>query len=285
MANFNKHIVIVGTARSGTSWLSETIASQHRYRMLFEPEHDTQTKKGYLLCDKWILSKSESKDAHQYLRRVFNNKVDCDWIAQNSNRKLKRHLWPFVPKKYIIKFVRANLLAEFINKTYHIPVIHLIRNPYDVITSQQKVKFPWLYDLSHFAKQDRLVQLIKDKFNFDITTYIELSDVERLTLRWCIENVLPIEVFESYSNHVKLIRYEDLFSNIEVFYNLCHEFQIEPIKNLEDYYKKPSSKTHSESDILSGKKGETNLPESELIQINRILDTFKTKLYPKKNMT
>jgi hypothetical protein len=282
MAKFNKHIVIVGTARSGTSWLSETMASQHRYRMLFEPEHETQTKKGYLLCDKWITSEHASREVNRYLKQVFNNHVDCDWIAQNSNRKLKRHLWPFIPKKFIIKFVRASLMAQFINETYDIPVIHLIRNPYNVIKSQQKVKFPWLYDLSHFANQESLVALIKTKFNLDITEYKNLSDLEKLTLRWCIENVLPIDCFESYTNNVKIIRYEELLSNIKTYQNLCEEFNIEPISNLEDFYIKPSSKTHPESNLLKAHKEPVVWTQDELMKVNKILDGFKSTLYPRQ---
>ncbi|WP_204346105.1 sulfotransferase domain-containing protein [Psychroserpens algicola] len=282
MPKFNKHIIIVGTARSGTSWLSETMASQHRYRMLFEPEHETQTLKGHLLCDKWITSQTVSKDVHSYLTQIFSNRVDSDWIAQNSNRKFKRHLWPFIPKKFIIKFVRANLMAQYMNESYGIPVIHLLRNPYDVIRSQQKVKFPWLYDLSHFVKQEALLKLIKHHFGFDISTYETLSDIEILALRWCIENVLPLDIFESYTSHVKVVTYETLVSDIKEFYNLCDEFQIEPVSNLEDYYKKPSSKTHPESRVHSGKKEVSNWSQDDLNKMNTILDTFKTTLYPRQ---
>ena len=151
MTTFNKHILVIGTARSGTSWLSETIARQHRYRMLFEPEQETRTKHGHLICDRWIQETSNNEAADAYLQSVFKNRVDCDWIAQNSNRSLKRHLWPFIPKKYIIKMVRGSLLAKYVNETYNIPVIHIIRNPHNVIRSQQRVKFPLLYNLDHFV--------------------------------------------------------------------------------------------------------------------------------------
>lgn len=282
MTKYNKHLVIVGSARSGTSWLSETIAIQHRYRMLFEPEQETRTKLGYLLCDQWIETIEEAKEAYTYLNSVFNNRVDCDWIAQNSYRSFKRHLWPFIPKKYIIKFVRANLLAKYINEVFDIPVIHLIRNPYDVIQSQQRVKFPWLYNLSHFIKQEKLVQLVKDNFSFDIMTYEQLSDIEILCLRWCIENVIPIEVLEPYQKKSLVVKYEDLFSDINVFYNLCAQFDIEPIKNVQAYYKIPSSKTHANSSIHNKKEEQLFWSKSELNQINSILDIFKTQLYTRK---
>ena len=283
MSKFNKHIIIVGTARTGTSWLSETIARQHRYRMLFEPEHETRTKKGYLICDKWIETKSESIEAHQYLSRVFKNQIDCNWIAQNSNRKFKRHLWPFIPKKYIIKFVRANLSAQYINDVFNIPVIHIIRNPYDVIRSQEQAKFPWLYDLSIFSKQEKLVNLIQEKFNYDITQYERISDVEKLCLRWCIENVIPLEVFNGYKNKSAVVKYEDLIFNIKEYYNLCEAFSIEPINNLESHYRLPSSKTHPESDLLKNKiKSSTTITSENKAVVNKLLDIFETQLYKRE---
>ena len=282
MSKFIMHIIIVGTARSGTSWLAETIAHQHRYRMLFEPEQETRTKRGYLLCDQWIETKEEAPEADTYLNKVFANRVDCNWIAQNSNRTLKRHLWSFIPKKYIIKFVRANLLAKYMNEVFKIPVVHIIRNPYDVLLSQQRVKFPWLLDLSHFVKQDKLVALIKNNFMFDINNYTKLSDLEILTLRWCIENVIPLEVLEPYQYDSLVIKHEDLVSDIQLFYKLCKRFHLDPVKNLEQIYIRPSSKTHYNSTIITKRQAKEKWSLTELKLINGILDIFKTTLYDRK---
>lgn len=279
MNRFNKHIIVVGSARSGTSWLSETLARPYRYRMLFEPEQETLTKRGFLICDKWLTTKEDSIEAYQYLNAIFKNQVDCDWIAQLSNRKFKRHLWPFIPKKFIIKFVRCNLSAHFINRHFGIPVIHIIRNPYEVIRSQQQVKFPWLYDLSHFTKQEKLVHLIQKVFNYDITSYHNLSDVGILTLRWCLENVIPLEVLEPYSGKAMVLRYEELSNNMELFYDICENFNLETISNLEMYFKKPSSKTHPDGFIFKKQKENYKLPKLVEEEINSILDIFHTRLY------
>lgn len=283
MKRYNKHIIIVGSARSGTSWLSETIAQQHRYRMLFEPEQETRTKKGHLLCDQWIETSSESPEAHAYLKQVFANRVDCDWIAQNSNRVFKRHLWPLIPKKYVIKFVRANLMAKYMNTHFEIPVIHMIRNPYEVIQSQLQVNFPWLTDLSRFANQPQLAALINERFQIDITDTSKFSKVQLNTLRWCIENVVPLEVLKPISDDYAVIRYEDLFSNIQEFYDLCTRFNLEPISNIELMYRQPSTKTHPMSTIITKKEKQSVLSESDVMAINDVLKAFQTKLYPIKH--
>ena len=172
MKKYNKHLIIVGTGRSGTSWLSEIIATKPRYRMLFEPGHEKRTPNGILICDKLIRNKQEAgEEVIAYLKRVFANKVDCDWIAQISDRRFKRHLWPIIPKKFIIKFVRCNLSAKFINEHFGIPLVHIIRHPYSVIYSQQRVNFPWLYDMTHFAKQENLIALVKEISGIDLRTH------------------------------------------------------------------------------------------------------------------
>ena len=281
MNRFNKHIIITGSARSGTSWLSEVIARQFRYRMLFEPEHEFNTKYGKLLCDRWIKNKVEAPQAHQYLKRVFRNRVDSDWIGQVSNRKYKMHLWPFLPKKYIIKFVRANLSAKYINETFKIPVIHIIRNPYDVLASQQRVKFPWLYNLEYFKNQKELVQAVKELFNFDLLEDTnKLTAIETLTIRWCLENVLPLQVWESYQYKHRVLKHEDLRNDLQVFLDLCEEFDIDPLDNIEKEYKRPSSKTHPKSNIIDNTETNKKFTLEEKGQINGILNIFQCKLYP-----
>ena len=247
--------------------------------MLFEPEHELRTKSGHLLCDQWITTSKTSPKAHAYLKRLFANRVDCDWIAQNSNRSYKRHLWPFVPKKFIIKFVRGNLLSKYVNEDFGIPVIHVIRNPYDVISSQLRSNFPWLYNLSIFSNQESLVQLIKDRFDFDIRQYPNLSKVEVLCLRWCIENVIPLEVLEPYQGPWTLLRYEDLFSDLQVFMNVCQEYNLDVVPNIEAIYRQPSTKTHSKSTIRHGIASTSVLSDEDRRSVKRLLEVFKTQLY------
>ena len=74
MSQYNKHAVVLGSARSGTSWLSENLAKPLRYRMLFEPEHDDNTSQGHLLTDKLFIDRGEvPKKAYKYLHRVLKN--------------------------------------------------------------------------------------------------------------------------------------------------------------------------------------------------------------------
>ncbi|MCB0457407.1 MAG: sulfotransferase family protein [Flavobacteriaceae bacterium] len=278
MSRFQKHIIVVGSARSGTSWLCELLARPYRYRLLFEPEHEFQTPQGHLLCDRWITSKEDAGKAHGYLTKVFRNVVDNDWIAQHSNRKWKRHLWPFIPKKYIIKFVRCNLAATYMNEVFQIPVIHIIRNPYDVIESQQRVQFPWLYDVSRFQKDNKLMAFVKEQYAFDLSGIDSMSPVEKLTVRWCLENVIPFSFSEIKSPTYKVIPFEELRNNKELFLEICHEFKLEVTPHIDKIYENPSSKAHPRG-LKASAKQQQNLSAIERKQIENLLTVFKVNHY------
>lgn len=275
MTSFNKHVIVVGSARSATSWLAELLARPYRYRLLFEPEHEFQTTKGHLLVDKWIQNSDEAGEGHLYLRKVFQNKVDNDWIAQHSNRKWKRHLWPWIPKRFVIKFVRCNLAAAYMNEAFGIPVIHVIRDPYEVIASQQRVRFPWLFDLSHFEDQKELVDRIKKEFGYDISNWRKQSSEEILALRWCLENCIPLSEgrIQKLKNY-KIVSHQQLRANPNLFREITKEISFETIDDLESRYVKPSSKAHSKG--LTGnhdKEEVVKLRENE--SVSNILNTFR----------
>ena len=281
MTNYKKHAIIVGTARSGTSWLSETLAQKYRYRLLYEPEQETQTKQGYLLCDQWLTKPSDSIEAYNYLKRVFANRIDCDWIAQNSNRKFKMHLWPLIPKKFIIKFVRCNLSAPYMNTAFGIPVIHIVRNPYEVLASQSRVNFQWLSDLSQFIEQDNLVTYIKNETGLNLDNLETFSKLKLRTLRWCIENIVPLQLLDKVpSKNYVFIKYEDLAADINVFYNICQQFDMDYPENIEKLYTLPSSKVHSSGTLFQNTTPRATFNLNEMKDIQTILDIFDLKRYP-----
>ena len=279
MKSYNKHIIIAGSARSGTSWLAEIIALQFRYRLLFEPEHEYQTQEGHLICDKFITEGILQNEQEEYFKKIFKNKIDSDWIAQISNRKLKMHLWPVVPKKYVIKFVRCNLSAHFMSSYFEIPLLFITRNPYDVILSQNRVKFNWLYNLNHFKHQKPITEVLESKYNFSWDEADGYSEIETLSLRWCIENKVVFDLHEADNSNLKIVKYEDLKSDINLFYDLCKTYDLKPLSNLEELYSRPSSKTHPESNIKSGSKNVQNVDADSFEIIKKTLDRFNVDNY------
>lgn len=259
--------------------MAEIIAQQFRYRLLFEPEHEFQTEKGHLICDKLVTTSNITEEQITYLTQIFNNKVDNDWIGQVSNRKYKMHLWPFLPKKYVIKFVRANLATTFINNHFKIPILFIVRNPFDVIASQQRVKFPWLYNLNHFKSQEDLKVTLSRKYDFDWLEIEDFSEIEILCLRWCIENATILKQQNSLPSDFKIIEYEKLKADVKLYLNICEDFNLKPIKNIEEIYAKPSSKTHPNSEIRKDFNNKQNLSQSDIKKISKLLLRFNITNY------
>ncbi|NNK73482.1 MAG: sulfotransferase family protein [Flavobacteriaceae bacterium] len=279
MRGYDKHLLITGTARSGTSWLAELMARQYRYRLLFEPEHETRTKWGHLICDRLIEHHEDSPDGVKYFKRVLANRVDSDWIAQSSNRKWKRHLWPFIPKRFIIKCVRAGLMAHFINASLGVPVLHVIRDPYQVIKSQKRSKFPWILNLSLFASQPKLVEFIKENYDLELNQLNGFNEEQLMAVRWCIENVAIFEMLGPYQGLARIIKYEDLVQDIELFRSLCKEFKLDPIADLDEHYFRPSTKTHPKSKIRKENEDESGLTVNDIMSISEVLSRFKAMEY------
>ena len=135
--------------------------------------------------------------------------------------------------------------------------------------------------MSHFAGQDQLVLLLKDYFSIQLDKTNTYSLLQLRALRWCIENVIPLEVSNVNTNEkYEVVKYEDLVADIKEYYNLCQKFNIDYDKDVENMYRQPSSKAHKLGSISSQSPKKNVFNAEELKQINSILNIFETKLYP-----
>ena len=276
----NDVVLVFGSGRSGTSWLSETMAQPRGYRLLFEPEHEEHVPEGKVLTDRLLIPGEYYPEADQFLRRIFTNRIDNDWIAKCSNRKFKMHLWPFLIKRKIIKFVRCSLGMHYISQQINAPSIYIRRDPFSTIYSQNRVKFPWLYDLSRFKEQPELVKELEKRYGINILQS-EFTDIEKLAIRWGIENIFPFQYFPQPLGDSKIISldYEELAGNLDLYLEILSQVEFDAPSNLEKLFNRPSSKTHPKSNINKGNSAnyKTLLTESDLEGIITVLRLFDPK--------
>lgn len=273
---YKKHYVVGGSARSGTSWLAELIGLNFRYRLLFEPEHEFNTKNGYLLFDQLINEENVSVSQRKYFEQIFKNKVDCDWIAQLSNRRFKMHLWPLIPKKYVIKFVRCNLSLPYLSRSYGIPVFYIRRDPLEVIASQLRVGFPWLYDLKAFREQELLSALLKNHYGFIWEHAEAYNKTQVLALRWCIENQLLIDGHLGASN-VVFLNHNVLRDDLAEFKALAKQHRFGLLNSIDELYFAPSSKTHPQSSVKTRQNHNSKLSSIGFREVGAIFEQFGVK--------
>jgi len=115
-------------------------------------------------------------------------------------------------------------------------------------------------------------------YDFDIT-HTKYTDLEKLAIRWAIENIFPFRYFKSSPSMRKIImlNYEELINNVERYENLLQQTGLQKPANLHELMQKPSSKTHPKSGILSSESTDykNHFREIDLEEINGILKTFE----------
>jgi hypothetical protein len=203
-----KTILLFGSGRSGTSWLSNLLASPFRYRLLFEPFHTGHVPCAELVADRYYEPGQVPEHVVDFIFRALNDEIDNEWIAQSSYRKFRMHRWRFWPKVNIVKEVRGALLIPSIRALFgpSLPILVLVRHPGAVVESFMRVKFPWGFDVKMLLAQARF----QEKYDVPLDQLADYATdpVGQLAVRWVIENGYLLQQAKTLG--VDLIFYEDL---------------------------------------------------------------------------
>ena len=84
------------------------------------------------------------------------------------------------------------------------------------------------------------------------------------------------------SDTYKIVRFEDLRNNSGIYKDICHEFNLKTVENLDDVYGKPSSKAHARG-LKGDKPQNSSMNQEEIKNISIILNKFNLKFYPLEN--
>jgi len=175
-------ILLAGTGRSGTTWISNILNYDNEYRDIFEPFSNIYTMECHHFAYKQYLRGNDSREYFlNTARNVFSGRIRNKWIDQ-YNRRL-------FCKKRLIKEIRANLFLKWIKNYFpEIPIVFIIRHPLAVAHS--RLSLEWNSQLEDILSQDELVE---DFFQDQIDD-IEAceSEFERQIYLWCIENYVPL---------------------------------------------------------------------------------------------
>jgi hypothetical protein len=143
-------ILIAGTARSGTTWLADLIASQAPCRMMFEPFH--RDKVGELADLKLFhyLRPDERHDVlEDFARRLFRGEIRHPWIDREV-RRLR-------PRRRVIKEIRANLFLHWLHERFpEVRLLLVLRHPCAVVASRLALGWATDTDLDPFLAQPAL---------------------------------------------------------------------------------------------------------------------------------
>lgn len=207
LTSFHDHdlrrtFVITGSGRSGTTWLAETLAAAPRTAVLFEPLYGRECPGAAAAGFTWLASLATNDNdwaKYYYMRQVLEGKIRNCWTFRIMTPSMA-----ISPHNWIVKFIRANLLLEWLTTTFPIPKpLLLIRHPCAVVASIRSftewpapvLSTPWL---------DHRPEL---RSYFATLSTIE----EQRAAQWVIETLAPLSLPRPWPFH--LVFYEDLITS------------------------------------------------------------------------
>jgi hypothetical protein len=216
-SDIKETILVLGSGRSGTTWVGDVISKMLKARPIFEP-FLLSRKKEFILTKKRIFKESEidrnyqlyirpnslNNHYHKQIKIILHGKIQSSWSDRDSQL--------YIYKRRVIKDIRANLFMAYIALNWpDIKVVWITRNPIDVIKSQIKMNqegwdFNWSAD--NVMTQQYLLEDWLSPFLSKLLSAKSLY--EKLTHKWCIETYIPHnQNVENLANVLK-VNYENL---------------------------------------------------------------------------
>ncbi len=280
-----KTVLLLGTGRSGTTWLAGLLAGAFRYRLLFEPFQPDKVEGAELIADRYFDPGEIPEEAIDFCERALNDRIDNDWIACNSNRRLRMHRWRFWPRVRICKSIRSNLFLPAYRAIFgdRLPILVVMRHPGVVVESFLRVKFPWAFDLGTLLEPRQREQL-EGRFGLPLAALARMADTEvgSLTLRWIVENGW----METHGRDlgIDLVLYEDLLEDPSRVVSLCRRLGIEVPPDLERRFHSFTWTTHPRSPIRKDRKSlgdwRARLDRKDVAKIEAMLDLAEVEYPP-----
>jgi Sulfotransferase family len=193
-------IMIAGTARSGSTWLAELIASQQSCRIMFEPFHNKLVPEFQNFHYFHYMRPTEpNAKLLSYCRKIFTGQIRHWWIDRQVE-----HLFP---RNRLIKEIRANLFLKWLKNAFpEVPLLFLVRHPCAVVSSRLKLRWATDSDIESFLSQPTLIEDFL--FNkLDVICSAE-TEAEKHAIVWCIHHLVPFKQFEAPD--LPVVFYEDL---------------------------------------------------------------------------
>jgi len=297
-------ILIVGTPRSGTTWLMNILCVIPRYTYIFEPLNPIWFPESFKVGFKsrtYLQSNINWREGENYLRKIFNGNISNLPIKDNpvfdllKGFSLKNSINHLFGDKLIVKSINMNRMLPWISKNFDLRSIFLlVRHPCACISSQMK---SGLYGYRNASQpfidikptKKILLDEVKEIKELNESIINKLKDVgtieEILATTWCLDYNILLTQKKPFPWNI--VFYERLlkngFSEIENIFREIGEKNI-PRKTL-NIFKKPSVVTMKEDVKFLNKpdkqlsKWKEYLTEKQINRILKVLSYFEINFY------
>jgi hypothetical protein len=301
--------LILGSGRSGTTWVLDCLAEANGLRPVFEPLHPRESDVAAVFAYGILEAVDAAPELEEYFAEIASGGVHSRWIDYRAPKGLvfprprqfssvgSARRWFSNWRKYwkrrrkysaatrrshvLIKCIRANLMAPWFAGRLTYKTALTVRHPCSVVESQLRLGKVWdpTPVSTGYRENGHLHEVTNGRYlsllNRDLTT------VEALTLNWVIENQWPVE--QSAEHGYAVVFYEDLLDDDgSSWQSLCDALALSKLPGKE-LLRKPSQQAASKSSFNStsskAPKWQKGLSADELSRIQRILDDTECNLY------
>ena len=297
-------ILIVGSPRSGTTWLMEILATLPRYTNIFEPLNPIWCPNSFEVGFRsrtYIQPDTNWPEGEEYLRKTFTGQIanipvkESLIISLLAGFSIKNTMRRLLGDKLIVKSVNMNRLLPWISEKFQLRgIVFIIRHPCAVVVSQLKTGLCG-YRPSHppyidvFPTRKEILDEASKINGFEPELFDMLKKIktreEILAASWCLDNYVPLShkkphpwLFVVYENLVK-----DGENEISRLFNEIGEQKIP--KTAFHNLKKPSMVIIKEEEKLIKNpieqlsKWKKTLSEKQIESILKIVSEFGLDFY------
>ena len=212
-------IAVIGSARSGTTWIMELLLNLPCYVSVFEPFHPRWFPESSELgfspkpC---IIDHECERKLEEYLMRAFTGKLRSripkyDFTLGEVASRLRA-------ERLVVKFVRANMILPLIINKFNLRLaLFVVRHPYAVIASQLKTGYTGFTNIvgdDYMPTTRELLPYLRALgYDSELINYVSTLEngVETLAANWAIENCLPLTLVEP--TDLYMVVYEEMYNN------------------------------------------------------------------------
>jgi hypothetical protein len=197
-------ILVVGSQRSGTTWLAELINYRNEFRTIWEPLNPVRSPLARQIGFAWgqyLPPGEDDPELERVVRRICRGRVRHPWLEWNNTKRL-------VTKRRIIKCVAAtNIVPWLTDLVPELKIVYLLRHPFAFAESQLDLQ--WNENLlSRLREQADLLRAVDRNVDDPDRVRALISNCsapfDELVVRWCLENTIPLSELGPTDVHVVL---------------------------------------------------------------------------------
>lgn len=257
----HKPILITGSHRSGTTWVSKILGSSPNLISINEPFNPNNYYPGFdkINFDYWFTYVNENNEARYY--NLIKNILDLRYNPFSAIVEIhkikdifaifktylsslyKRYM---IHSRVLIKDPIAIFSAEWLEKRFNMNIVIIIRHPAAFASSLKRLN--WAHPFSHFLKQELLMKDYLWRFEKEIKDFTthQYNIIDQAILLWRIIYYM-VKIYQDKHPNWLFIRHEDLSINpLKEFEKLSAHLSLEYTPKVKKTIKKYSDVSNSD---------------------------------------